>query len=60
MDWPAARQRVLAVSMAITALLVLSIAFRIESTRDRIIDVTVAAACAAVAVRTWQRRGPGD
>jgi len=60
MDWPAARQRVLALSMAMTALLVLSIAFRAYTTRDRVIDVVVAAACAAIAIRAWQRRGPGD
>jgi hypothetical protein len=60
MEWPAARQRVLAVSMGAIALLILSIAFRAHSTRDRLIDVAFAAACAAVAARAWQRRGPGD
>jgi putative effector of murein hydrolase len=60
MEWPAARQRVLAVSMGILSLLILSIAFKAYTTRDRVIDVVVAAACASIAIRAWRRRGPGD
>jgi hypothetical protein len=60
MEWPGARQRILAVTMAVTSLFVLSIAFKVHNWRDRAIDVAVAAACAAVAIRAWLRRGPGD
>ena len=55
-DWPGARRRIVAVTMAVLCLFVLRIAYRAYTTRDRWIDIAIAAVCAAVGIRAWLRR----
>jgi putative effector of murein hydrolase len=56
MDWTGARRRIVAVMMAVLCLLVLHIAYKAYTTRDRLIDVAIAVVCAAVGIRAWLRR----